>query len=186
MGSLEQKFSLHVPSSTQNLALIREFVTSVGAQAGLGEDDVAKLELAVDEACTNVIEHAHRGDITKDVVVRATFPDGRRLTGQYSLVGDGRIGIRGFEAGMDTLRMTELASLSYRRRHTGTGAIVGGIAGAGFGVFVALVASALCEGGDDCSGARPYLIAVPLFGSGGALVGAAIGSAFPKWKQVFP
>jgi serine/threonine-protein kinase RsbW len=75
MASLEQKFTLHVPSSTQNLAIIREFVTNVGVQAGLGEDDVAKLELAVDEACTNVIEHAHRGDVTKDVVVRATFDE---------------------------------------------------------------------------------------------------------------
>jgi len=75
MASIEQKFTLHVPSSTQNLAIIREFVTNVGVQAGLGEDDVAKLELAVDEACTNVIEHAHGGDITKDVVVRATFDE---------------------------------------------------------------------------------------------------------------
>ena len=75
MGSLEQKFTLHVPSSTQNLALIREFVNNVGAQAGLGDDDVAKLELAVDEACTNVIEHAHHGDVSKDVVVRAVFDE---------------------------------------------------------------------------------------------------------------
>lgn len=73
MGVLEQKFTLHVPSSTQNLAMIRDFVASVGQQAGLTDDDVARLELAVDEACTNVIEHAHHGDATKDVVVRATF-----------------------------------------------------------------------------------------------------------------
>lgn len=75
MACLEQKFTLHVPSSTQNLAMIRDFVSSVGQQAGLGEDDVARLELAVDEACTNVIEHAHHGDITKDVVVRAIFDE---------------------------------------------------------------------------------------------------------------
>jgi len=77
MAALERKFTLHVPSSTENLAMIRDFVTSVGTQAGLEEDDVARLELAVDEACTNVIEHAHRGDITKDVIVRAEFD--RRL-----------------------------------------------------------------------------------------------------------
>ncbi|MBL8144007.1 MAG: ATP-binding protein, partial [Acidobacteria bacterium] len=70
MAAFEQKFTLGVPSSTQNLALIREFVTNVGAQAGLGDDDVAKLELAVDEACANVIEHAHHGDATKDVTIR--------------------------------------------------------------------------------------------------------------------
>lgn len=75
MPALEQTFSLHVPSSTQNLAMIRDFVSNVGVQAGLGEDDVAKLELAVDEACTNVIEHAHGNDITKDVVVRAVFDE---------------------------------------------------------------------------------------------------------------
>ena len=75
MACLEQKFTLHVPSSTQNLAMIRDFVASVGQQAGLADDDVAKLELAVDEACTNVIEHAHHGDATKDVVVRATFDE---------------------------------------------------------------------------------------------------------------
>lgn len=112
MGSLEQKFSLHVPSSTQNLALIREFVTSVGAQAGLGEDDVAKLELAVDEACTNVIEHAHRGDITKDVVVRATFDE---TTLRIEVVDSG--------AGFDPSRLpdADLARLAHERRSGGLG-----------------------------------------------------------------
>jgi serine/threonine-protein kinase RsbW len=73
--SIERKFTLHVPSSTENLALIREFVTAVGTQAGFTDDEVARLELAVDEACTNVIEHAYGHDITKEVVVRATFDD---------------------------------------------------------------------------------------------------------------
>ena len=75
MTSIERKFTLHVPSSTENLALIREFVTAVGTQAGFTDDEVARLELAVDEACTNVIEHAYGHDITKEVVVRATFDD---------------------------------------------------------------------------------------------------------------
>jgi serine/threonine-protein kinase RsbW len=112
VGSLEQKFSLHVPSSTQNLALIREFVTSIGAQAGLGDDDVAKLELAVDEACTNVIEHAHHGDITKDVVVRATF-DEKTL----------RIDVIDSGAGFDPSRLpdADLRRLAHERRSGGLG-----------------------------------------------------------------
>ncbi|MPY88228.1 MAG: ATP-binding protein [Luteitalea sp.] len=73
MGSIEQTFLLQVPSSTENLAMIRDFVASVGEQAGLGEEDVSKLELAVDEACANAIEHAHGNDLTKAVTVRATF-----------------------------------------------------------------------------------------------------------------
>jgi serine/threonine-protein kinase RsbW len=73
MASLERTLTLTVPSATEHLALIRDFVANVGSQAGLGEDDVAKLELAVDEACANVIEHAHGHDSNKEVTVRATF-----------------------------------------------------------------------------------------------------------------
>jgi len=73
MTSLERTFSLHVPSATENLALIRDFVANIGVQAGLVEDDVAKLELAVDEACANVMEHAHGYDSNKEVTIRATF-----------------------------------------------------------------------------------------------------------------
>lgn len=75
MGSIERKFTLHFPSSTENLALVREFVTTIGKQAGLDEAEVNKLELAVDEACSNVIEHAYGHDATKEVIVRATFDD---------------------------------------------------------------------------------------------------------------
>jgi anti-sigma regulatory factor (Ser/Thr protein kinase) len=75
MPSIERKFTLHVPSSTENLALIREFVASIGIQAGLTEDEVAKIELAVDEGCANVIEHAYGHDLTKEVVVRAIVDD---------------------------------------------------------------------------------------------------------------
>jgi serine/threonine-protein kinase RsbW len=72
---IERRFVLHVPSSTENLAMIREFVTSVGLQAGMESGELAKLELAVDEACANVIEHAYGHDTSKEVVVRATFDD---------------------------------------------------------------------------------------------------------------
>jgi anti-sigma regulatory factor (Ser/Thr protein kinase) len=75
MATIERKFTLLVPSSTENLALIREFVTSVGLQAGLTEEEVAKIELAVDEGCANVIEHAYGHDVTKEVVVRATLDE---------------------------------------------------------------------------------------------------------------
>ncbi|MBD0373940.1 MAG: ATP-binding protein, partial [Pyrinomonadaceae bacterium] len=75
MAAIERKFTLHVPSSTENLVLIREFVSTIGAQAGLEEAEIGKLELAVDEACANVIEHAYGHDITKEVIVRATFDD---------------------------------------------------------------------------------------------------------------
>jgi serine/threonine-protein kinase RsbW len=72
MSSIERTFTLQVPSSTENLAMIRDFVTSIGEQAGLEPAEVAKIELAVDEACANVMEHAYRKDLTKEVSIRAT------------------------------------------------------------------------------------------------------------------
>lgn len=75
MGAIEQTFSLEVPSSTGNLALIRDFVSRVGGQAGLDEMETANLELAVDEACANVMEHAYEHDRTKQVVIRAVFDE---------------------------------------------------------------------------------------------------------------
>ncbi len=55
--------------------MIREFVTSIGEQAGLPPAEIMKLETAVDEACSNVIEHAYGSDVTKEVSVRATLDD---------------------------------------------------------------------------------------------------------------
>ena len=71
MPDFERRFLLHVPSSTENLALIRDFVANIGKQAGLSDSELSMLELAVDEACANVIEHAYGMDNTKEVVVRA-------------------------------------------------------------------------------------------------------------------
>ncbi|HKX31831.1 MAG TPA: ATP-binding protein [Blastocatellia bacterium] len=75
MAAIERKFTLQVPSSTENLALIREFVASIGKQAQMSETDISQLELAVDEACANVIEHAYGHDISKEVMVRAVFDE---------------------------------------------------------------------------------------------------------------
>ena len=75
MPSIERTFSLQVPSNTENLAMIRDFVNGIGTRAGLSVSDVAKLELAVDEACANVIEHAYGPEVTKEVSVKATLDE---------------------------------------------------------------------------------------------------------------
>jgi serine/threonine-protein kinase RsbW len=75
MEMLERKFTLQVPSSTQNLSMIREFVVGIGQQAGIGASEINKLELAVDEACANVIEHAYEYEKTKEILVSATFDE---------------------------------------------------------------------------------------------------------------
>jgi serine/threonine-protein kinase RsbW len=49
------------PGRYESLADIREFVVDVARSAGFDDNDVYAVELAVDEACTNVIEHAYAG-----------------------------------------------------------------------------------------------------------------------------
>jgi serine/threonine-protein kinase RsbW len=75
MASFERTFGLHVPSSTENLSMIRDFVRSIGLQVGMGDMEVARLEMAVDEACSNVMEHAYNSDSTKEVSIRALVDD---------------------------------------------------------------------------------------------------------------
>jgi serine/threonine-protein kinase RsbW len=75
MSSFEKTFSLHVPSSTENLAMIRDFVSNIGARAGLDDAQVLRLALAVDEACANVIEHAYGSEQVHEVTVRGEIDD---------------------------------------------------------------------------------------------------------------
>lgn len=112
MASIERKFSLQVPSSTENLALIREFIVTVGGQAGLAEGEIPKLELAVDEACANVIEHAYGHDVTKDVTVRVSFDDALL---RISVVDEGR----GFDPG--GISESEIGALVQQRKSGGLG-----------------------------------------------------------------
>ncbi len=73
--SIEQSFTLHVPSSSENLAVIRAFVNEIAKRVDLGEEEAALLAVAVDEACANVIEHAYGHDASKQVTVRAAIDD---------------------------------------------------------------------------------------------------------------
>lgn len=123
--------------------------------------------------------------VTPGVVVRVDLSGNRSVVGQYSRLGDGRLGVARENGAMDTVAFNQIRTLAVRGRHTKTGAIVGGSVGLAFGVFVGIVASAMCET-DSCNGVQPYLISIPIFAGGGTLVGAAVGAAFPKWKRVYP
>jgi serine/threonine-protein kinase RsbW len=55
------------PASFDQLNAIREFAGQAARDAGMGDSDIGAVELAVDEACSNIIEHAYQdmqgGDI---------------------------------------------------------------------------------------------------------------------------
>jgi anti-sigma regulatory factor (Ser/Thr protein kinase) len=53
-----------------DLATVREFVANIGTDLGLDADVIYALQLAVDEACSNVINHGYRGQAGRiDVTV---------------------------------------------------------------------------------------------------------------------
>lgn len=54
--------SLTVPGRYDQLEAVCQFVTTAAELAELSEKEVAHCQLAVDEACTNVIEHGYGGE----------------------------------------------------------------------------------------------------------------------------
>ena len=69
---------LTVPGRFEHLAQIAEFVTQVAREAGLTDDDVFHVEMAVDEACSNVIEHAYAEKVG-EIELTCTIPEHGRL-----------------------------------------------------------------------------------------------------------
>ena len=54
-------YELCITSQLSNLTQIAEFIAQRTALAGLDEDQAFAVQMAVDEACTNAIEHAYEG-----------------------------------------------------------------------------------------------------------------------------
>ena len=53
------KLLIHTPGHGSYLAYIRTLVGDLARKVGFPEEEVAKIEMAVDEACSNVVEHAY-------------------------------------------------------------------------------------------------------------------------------
>ncbi len=63
-----------LPSDTSVLGLVRELTRKMAEVAGFDPGTAERLALAVDEAATNVIEHAYRGARDESLLLR--FEDG--------------------------------------------------------------------------------------------------------------
>lgn len=68
-------YELAVPAQFENLALIGDFIAGVARRAGFDEKGVFNLQLACDEACTNVIEHAYGGRPGRIRIAVSVHPD---------------------------------------------------------------------------------------------------------------
>ena len=61
-AAIEGFVTLHLPCRYSYLRMIRQSVVDMSARSGLSEFKAAQLEMAVDEACANAIEHSYGGE----------------------------------------------------------------------------------------------------------------------------
>lgn len=107
-----EKFNLKIPSVTENLFLIREFIIKIASKAGFDSEIQEQIALAVDEACTNVIKHAHNFDAKRAIDINVVL-DSQKMT--ISIVDKGK----GFD--VNKLQTPDLEKFAKESRHGGLG-----------------------------------------------------------------
>jgi hypothetical protein len=117
-----------------------------------------------------------------DRFVRLRVPDLGRVQGRVGFLSPTELTLQA-ETEYRTIRLAAVDTLWVRGRRTKAGAIIGAILGIGGGIFLGAVGDALCE--YDCNG--NYVVTGGVLGGlAGGVTGAIIGSAFPRWRRVFP
>ncbi|MEQ9104211.1 MAG: ATP-binding protein [Rhodothermales bacterium] len=104
--------TITIPSSTRFLEDVREFVKTHALAANFSDEDVEELKIAVDECCTNVIEHAYGNDASKTIDI-AVLVDDRHFSIRIRDEG------RAFDA--STYREPDLAEFAKNRKSGGFG-----------------------------------------------------------------
>lgn len=70
----KNKFSeLRVKSKTENLSVVRDFVSENALNAGINLATVENIMLAVDEACTNIIKHAYKSSPEGEIIINIEY-----------------------------------------------------------------------------------------------------------------
>jgi serine/threonine-protein kinase RsbW len=64
---------LIVKSKTENLSSIRDFVSNYAREAGITQEIIEKIILAVDEACTNIMKHAYKSFPDGEIIIKVKF-----------------------------------------------------------------------------------------------------------------
>jgi serine/threonine-protein kinase RsbW len=67
--------SITIPSRLEAIDDARRFVTERMRAAGVSDDPVGEIELALTEALANVIEHSYGGDPSREIVVDVEISD---------------------------------------------------------------------------------------------------------------
>ena len=70
-----KKFKLKIESKTEKLIVVREFISETARLYGFPNDEIGKIALAVDEACTNIIKHAYQYAPDKEINIEIHTTD---------------------------------------------------------------------------------------------------------------
>jgi anti-sigma regulatory factor (Ser/Thr protein kinase) len=68
-------YSLTVTSELDKLAVISRFVADAADSMGMDDDEIYAVQLAVDEACTNVMDYAYQGRGGQPVIIECKRKD---------------------------------------------------------------------------------------------------------------
>jgi serine/threonine-protein kinase RsbW len=73
--SNSSKETITILANFRNLRIIREFISREARMSGFNDAEVYNIQLAVDEACANIIEHAYGGENRGDISCTCTITD---------------------------------------------------------------------------------------------------------------
>jgi len=57
--STKKTYHINIPSRTDRLHEVRDFISNLAREHGFDDDSSNKISIAVDEACTNIIKHGY-------------------------------------------------------------------------------------------------------------------------------
>ena len=72
---MAQSSEFSIPGQLDRISDACAFVVSGAEQAGFSIDELFRIELACDEACTNIIEHAYGGEAAGDIRITWRIDD---------------------------------------------------------------------------------------------------------------
>jgi serine/threonine-protein kinase RsbW len=72
---MPKQWELTVDGRLENLPTIADFVTKAAQASGLNEKAAFEVQMAVDEACTNVIEHSYGKEEKGEIALRCELAD---------------------------------------------------------------------------------------------------------------
>lgn len=76
---MSQRFQITRAAELESLQLFRNFIAECCARYNIPSDTVLELKLAVDEACTNIIEHGYKGMDPGSIILSFRIEPGRIL-----------------------------------------------------------------------------------------------------------